>query len=464
MTTRSPLAANPYTGLAVLGLGAALPTMDIAVNVAFPAITAAFALDTRGIRWVVVYYVVTYACLMLAFGRLGDTIGHRRVFRAGLLVAAVGYVWCALAPDYTQLLTARILQGVSTALLLSCAPALATQLFPEAQRTHALGVHTATTAFAAMLAPLLGGASIAWTGWSGVFWMRVPLIVLALLMLRWLPPDDRERPASDHAGPVLLAAAIACLLLAPSILERPDRVAASLALLLGGSILLAAFVRQQRSSPTPYFSKLRTPPADFALHNVANVLLHFTAFAVPLVVPYYFARIAGYGPQGIGAALALSPIGMLIGSSLAVHAIRRLGTRGSALAAVACLGAGSYAIALGAQAQAQTLVLGALLVNGLGLGLLQVVYADVIVGSLPRAARGVAGSLTMVTRTVGVVLAASALTAALAVMERAHLAAHVDAARAFAAAFAALFTAIALLPALVFVAALLRPALFREPR
>jgi len=448
--------------LFVVSLGASLPTMDIAVNVAFPAITAAFSLDTRAIRWIVVYYVVTYACLMLAFGRLGDAIGHRRVFRAGLVTALAGYLGCALAPDYAWLLLARVVQGVSTALLLSCAPALATQLFPEAKRTAALGAYSAATACAATAAPVLGGACIAWLGWSGVFWMRVPLVVIALAMLRLLPASPHAASATDRSSLVLLAVAIACLLLAPSVLGAAGSIVTGAALLLAGGVSLAAFMRRQCRTSVPFLPAAAARDAEFVLHNLASVVLQFAAFAVPLVVPYFLARVAGYGPGGIGAALALSPIGMLLGSALAPHCVRRLGTRASALIAVLCLALGTLGIAAWSSSFALPLVLLTLLINGGGLGLFQVVYADLVLASLPRSARGVAGSLTMVTRTIGVVTAASALTAALSVFEARRLAEGMSADSAFASAFSGMFLLLALVPATVLVVAWLRTRLFRE--
>jgi MFS family permease len=227
--------------------------------------------------------------------------------------------------------------------------------------------------------------------------------------------------------------------------------------------LLIAFVAQQRSSSVPYFAHLRTGRTEFLLHNVANVALHFTAFAVPLIVPYFLARVAGYGPFGIGVALALSPIGMLLGSSSAPAAIRRLGARRCAFAAMLCLGLGTLAIALGAHTTV-AVVLVALLVNGFGIGLLQVVYTDVIVATLPREARGVAGGLTMLTRTIGVVVAASALTAALAALEASHAAAGVTPHAAHVSAFGLLFAVLATIPLLVCLAVAARTAMFRPER
>lgn len=454
---------DAYLGLFVVSLGASLATMDVAVNVAFPAITAAFALDTRAIRWVVVYYVVTYACLTLAFGRLGDAIGHRRVFRAGLFVALGGYLGCALAPSYQTLLLARVVQGVSTALLLSCAPALCTQLFDETRRTHALGTHAAMTSVAATFAPVLGGLCIAWMDWSGVFWMRMPFVAIALALLHRLPKLDHTSQAADRFGLASLAAAIALLLLAPSTLDGDGSLLVPAAFLAGGSASLTAFIVQQKRTAMPFFPRGTARVPGFVFHNLANGVLQFAAFGVPLVVPYYLSKVAGYGPEGIGGALVLLPVGMLIGSSVAPRLARRFGTRTGALVAILCLHLGTLAIAAWSTAPLRSQVLGALLLNGFGLGLFQVVYTDLVVVSLPHGSRGVAGSLTMVTRTIGVVTAASALTAALAALEAQAMLATPDDRSAYAAAFSRLFGMLALLPASIFVLGCLRPHFFRSP-
>ena len=99
-------------GMLVVGLGVAGVPLDTSVNIAFPAITAAFALEVRTIQWVVICYVLTYTSLMLVFGKVGDLLGYRRVFQLGLLVSAMAFVLCALAPTFGWLLVFRTLQGI----------------------------------------------------------------------------------------------------------------------------------------------------------------------------------------------------------------------------------------------------------------------------------------------------------------------------------------------------------------
>ena len=302
-------ARRALAGLAVVGLGASIAQLDFAVNVAFPSITAAFALETRGIRWVAVCYVLVYGSLMLAFGALGDRIGHVRVFRAGVLLAALAFALCALAPTYAWLLAARSLQGVAVALTLSCAPALATALFAESRRTWALSAYGSMAAIAAVVAPLLGGASIALLGWQGVFWFRIPIVLAAFacvpLLERGLAfPARRAAAPFDATASALLAAALALLLLVPAVIGSDAWLWPALPLAVAGLAVLGVFLRRERRGSAPFLPRAVARDGDFVLPNLGNVVVQFTSFTIPLVVPYYFTRIVGWGPLAGGGLLA----------------------------------------------------------------------------------------------------------------------------------------------------------------
>lgn len=451
----------PLAGLFVVSLGASLATMDLAVNVAFPSISAAFALETRSIRWVVICYVLTYSSLMLAFGKLGDRIGYRQVFRAGLVVSVLAFVLCALATDYASLLAARVVQGIATALVLSCAPALATLLYDESKRLNALGRYTSLTALASVLAPIIGGASIAALGWSGVFWFRAPLAVLVLLSLPLLPhvhhPAARtRRGAPNLLGSTLLATSLAFLLLTPALLERTASGWFALLTVVIGLAALCAFAYHERRASDPILPLVLMRDPDFVLPNLAGIAVHFVAFAVPLWVPYYLTRVAGYAPLESGAVLALSPAGILMGSALAAKTVGVIGVRRTALVGGALVAVGSVGIALWSNMPGVPMILATLLLHGAGLGLFQVAYTDIVMAALPRGERGVAGSLTMVTRTIGVMSAATALTALLHAIETRNSAAGASEAAAFSDAFATVFLYAALLLVVFFALSALR--------
>src|SRR5579862_1025301 len=152
-----PATAWPRLRVALVGLGMSVVPLDTAVNIAFPDITGSFGLPVAMIQWVVICYVLTHAGLMLAFGRVGDIWGHARVFRAGLVWSVAAFLLCAAAPSFGWLLFFRVLQGISAGLILSCAPALVTALYPEIRRSHALGVFTLMSALGSAAGPLIGG-------------------------------------------------------------------------------------------------------------------------------------------------------------------------------------------------------------------------------------------------------------------------------------------------------------------
>src|SRR5215208_5774525 len=135
----APATMRERVRLALVGLGISVVPLDTAVNIAFPDITGSFGQPIPMIQWVVICYVLTHAGLMLAFGRVGDMWSHARVFRIGLAWSIVAFLLCAAAPSFGWLLFFRFLQGIAAGLIISCAPALVTGLYPEARRSHALG-------------------------------------------------------------------------------------------------------------------------------------------------------------------------------------------------------------------------------------------------------------------------------------------------------------------------------------
>lgn len=461
--------------LAAVGLGASIAPLDFAVNIAFPAITTAFEIETRAIRWVAVCYVLVYGSLMLAFGALGDRIGHLRVFRAGLLLAALAFTLCALAPTYPWLLAARMMQGVAVALTLSCAPALATGLFDEARRTWALSMFAGIGALAGLIAPLAGGAAVATLGWPGVYWMRVPVVVLAFLCVPLIArqlalPAARGKARFDVTGIVLLATSLALLLLAPAVLRTGGLFWATLIwpvlpLAAAGALLLAVFVLRERTAVTPLLPRAVLRDAGFVVPNLAAVVVQFTSFAVPLLLPYFLLRIPGWSALACGALLATWAAGTLAASSLAPRLIAQVGTRRAAFAGGLLAAAGLAAIAAWPQQPGLTIMVVCLIAQGAGLGLYHVAYTDLVVAALPVTQRGVAGSLSMVTRTAGIVLSASLLTWIQETGEMAALARGATGADAFMAGFTAAFQSAAALAAACFaVTALHRRIWFARQR
>lgn len=433
--------------LAPVALGTLIVPLDSAVNVAFPAIAAAFGLALPEIQWVVICYVLTYGSLMLAVGRLGDIFGHARVFRFGLAWSAAAYLLLAVVPGFGALLACRILQGIGAALVLGCGPALATQPFPEAMRARALAAYAATLAAGSTIGPLLGGLLVEGFGWPSVYWFRAPIALTALVMARHLADPHRAaaREPFDGLGAVLLTAAIATLLFAVNRSPAP---------LAGGFALLAlacgaGFVWRNKRAARPIIDLGLFRRPGFAALNLSNAVLGFAGFAVMLLVPFYLARVAGLPPVLLGLVLASGPAGGMLGAWLGGMVVGRFGARAVLLAGALVTAAGLLAIAPWGAATPMPLLLATLVLQGIGVGLFTLAYTDSVTATMRREDRGVAGSLTMLTRTFGVVTAASLLTLIFGATESAMLADGRLPMEAFLGAFSRAFLLAGVLPLLV---------------
>jgi MFS family permease len=458
-----PRAPRSGAGLLAIGLGTIAAPLDTSVNIAFPSITRAFALELEDIRWVVIAYVLTYSSLMLIFGKLGDLFGHRRIFRCGLVVSALGFGACALAPTYPMLLLGRILQGVGIALVLSCGPALTTFVFSEQERTRALGNYAAVMAAGSALGPLVGGFVVEAWGWPGVFWFRAPLVLVALALSGLIPAGSESRQARsfDAIGAILLVIWLSALLLAFSLPGQLFASAIQICLLLLALAGFGAFLVREARHPEPIVRPSLFADVDFAIVNAASVVVHCATFSVLLLVPYFLLRVADLEVAIGGAVLALGACGMVMGASLAGR-LKAASGWPAPLGMLLCTG-GLWAISTWTPATGLPVMVASLLAQGIGLGLFQVACADRVVAALPVADRGVAGSLTMVTRTVGIVGGASGLSAGFRQFESAALAAGAASEAAFLAGFRLTFLSAATGLGLFVALGLLRSRTWRSP-
>jgi len=407
------MTAPQWLRLVLVGLGASVVPLDTAVNIGFPDITQSFGLPIRMIQWVVICYVLTYASLMLAFGRVGDIFGHARVFRVGLAWSVAAFLLCAAAPAYGWLLLFRFLQGVGAGLVISVAPALVTGLFPEQSRSRAVAAFTMIFALSSAAGPLLGGALVGVWGWPAVFWFRAPIALAALLFVRGLPPPSLagEREPLDLIGACLLALAISTLLLLVNALQRigqGDYLAAPLLALAAAGFF--AFLRREARIPAPVINIEFFRSFSFVAVNLSSVLVYLVSFSVLLFAPYYLVRYTGLSLALAGAVLAVSFAGSIAASPLAGRLIERFPAERVAMLGAVLGGAGLFWIGTWNAAPILPVILAGLALQGFGVGLFQVAYMDVVIATIPRRHRGVAGSIAMLTRTIGIVSGATLLT------------------------------------------------------
>jgi MFS family permease len=394
--------------LLIVGLGTVVVPLDSAVNIGFPSIVTHFGLPIPMIQWIVISYVLTQTSLMLTFGRIGDMLGYRRIFLAGTAVSTLAFIACALSPTYAILLTARVAQGIGAGLILSCGPALATSLFPESMRTQILARYMMMFGIGGALGPAVFGSLVERFGWSAVFSFRAPVAAAAFLLAWTLPrPARGEREPFDAAGGALLALGLSFMLLALNRLLAPGPETAVFAALAVAAAAL--FYRQERRAPKPIidFSIFRS--TDFAVINVSNVLINLSAFAIMLLAPFYLSRIPGLSLPGAGLVLAASPFGTIIAAPMAARLARGHTPRLIALIGSALSAAGLFGVSLSGNSANIPILILSMVVQGVGVGLFQVAYFDIVTASIPARNRGVAGALGMATRSIGTVAGATIL-------------------------------------------------------
>jgi MFS family permease len=272
------------------------------------------------------------------------------------------------SPSFATMLVFRCLQGIGAALVLSCGAALVISLFGEERRSHALGIYAMMLAVGLMLGPLLGGALTSAWGWPSVFWFRIPIAVAALLLLRGVrgSPQRQAGDRFDVPGGVALVLGLVTMLLA---LNRMREFSAVWFALLSALAFVAFIFRESRAA--------RPIIAVDVLNETGAILA--TAAA--------------------GAALGAPIGGRLAG--------RHISAQRLAIAGTAANGIGLLLLGAWTEQTPTILRIAALLVQGVGLGLFQLGYSDIVTAALPLRDRGVAGSLVLLTRTFGTVTSAS---------------------------------------------------------
>jgi EmrB/QacA subfamily drug resistance transporter len=421
MTSTSDLRV-PFAAIVVAMLPAVLDQTILAT--ALPTIATDLGRVTD-VSWVVTAYVVAAAAATPLWGKLGDRHGRRpllRVALAGFLAASAA---CGLAQGIAELVIARAVQGVAAGGLMSLAMAAVGDLVSPRERARYQGYITATFAVATIAGPLLGGLLVDGPGWRWVFYVNLPLGLLALAGLRTLPAPEAQRPAArlDALGAALLAGATGALMLA--CIWGGDRYAWSSGTILGlvaaGAVLAVALVARERRAADPVvpFALLRT--RTVAVACAALFLSTAALFAVNVFVPLFLQVTTGASPTQAGLLLVPMMLGVTLSTNLAGREIsrsgryRRLPPLGLALMTVA-LGT----LAAVAHDPSRTAVSLALAVFGLGFGVVGQVLIVAVQNGVDRRELGVAMAATNFFRGLGGAAGAAALGAVFAARVGAH--------------------------------------------
>src|SRR4051812_48419993 len=295
LTTTS--ASRRWSALALIVTAQFMVILDVAiVNVALPSIKSDLGFSATSLQWVVSAYAILFGGALLLGGRLADLLGRRRLFVAGLLVFAASSLLCGLAWSEASLIAFRALQGLGGALLAPAALSLLMTTFAEGrERNVALGVYGAASGSGAAAGVLLGGLLTSYLGWSWIFFINVPVGVLAAALAPRLLRESRAEGAGRHfdvAGAATVTSSLMVLVYALTVASSDGWGSAETLGLLGlSAALLAAFVAVERRSRSPLLPLRIFRVQTLAAANVTMAIVGAVAFSEFFVLALYLQDV-----------------------------------------------------------------------------------------------------------------------------------------------------------------------------
>jgi EmrB/QacA subfamily drug resistance transporter len=408
MTDRFGRPVNPWLVLVLVCLAQFMVILDATiVNVALPSIQTDLGMSEASLQWVVNAYALLFGGFLLLGGRAGDLIGRKRVFLAGVVIFTAASLACGLAQGETALIIARGVQGLGAALVSPAALSIVTTTFAEgAERTKALGVWAAIAVGGGAVGLLLGGILTDAFSWPWIFFVNVPVgIVAFVLSLRLVPEskDEHVHKSFDLAGAVTVTSGLIALVYG---IVRSSESGWGSAEVLGfiglAAVLLAAFVVIERRSAEPLVRL-----SIFTVRTVrgANVVMFIVAagmFAMFFFNTLYLQRVLDYSPLEAGLAFLPFTAGIIVGAGLSQRLVPKLGAREVPIVGIALAVAGLL-LYLGLTPESSYVAnfLPGMILISIGMGLTFVPVTLIATSGVPHGDAGLASGLFNTSQQIG---------------------------------------------------------------
>jgi EmrB/QacA subfamily drug resistance transporter len=395
--------------LVTVGLGTFMSALDgSVVNTLLPVLGRSLGTSVAGIEWVTTVYLLVISGLLLSVGRAGDLFGHKRFYLAGFAVFVVGSALCGLARSAPLLVGLRALQALGASMLMATGPAILTRSFPMTMRGRALGALGTFTYLGLTVGPSFGGWLAGAYGWPSVFYINVPIGILAtLLAMRSIADDrvERREETFDFAGAGLFTTGLVALLIA---LNQGHAWGWFSPLTLGLIAIsvaqLAAFVRVELRREHPMLDLTLFQSRVFSAATGSALLNYACVYSVLFALPFLLIQGRGLTASRAGIVLTAQPIVMAVVAPVSGTMSDRLGSRGLATLGMLVLGIGMVLLAFLVGHGSLAAIAGSLAVIGLGVGTFVSPNNSALMGAAPMHRQGIASGVLATARNVGMVL------------------------------------------------------------
>jgi EmrB/QacA subfamily drug resistance transporter len=381
------------------------PMDNSMVNISLPELTVAFNTELSTIIWILLAYMLTLAGLLLTLGRVGDVLGRKRVYVTGFVLFTLGLALCALAQNIVQLIIFRVIQAVGAAMTVAMANAIVTSTFGAQERGKALGILGTAVGIGLMSGPALGGFFIDSFGWRSIFYLRLPLSLLGMVMAWVILKDDRSPKGSsgfDIWGALTLFIGLAGLLFAINQGEGRGWSSPFILTLGGASVaLLSIFLIIERRLAQPILDLTLFRHAGFALANVSLFLSFLGRRGLVLILPFLLIQASQYPATVTGLLLMTTPLTMTVVAPLSGWLSDKIGSRFLCPLGLAINLFGIFLLRdLGMSSTWGDIVL-RLLIMGVGGSLFETPNNSFIMGVVSQQRLGTASAMIATMRTIG---------------------------------------------------------------
>ena len=397
-----------WLAVAAVCLGAFMGQLDASiVTLTFPALSRQFGDSLAGVQWVSLSYLLTLVALLVPVGRLADAVGRKLIYLYGFAVFTVASAACGFADSLPLLVGLRVVQAAGAAMLQANSVALVTTSSPRGSMRAALGMQAAAQAIGLALGPTLGGVLVAGVGWQWVFWVNVPIGLVAIAAGRYLLPRTRQRTRMrqiDWTGVALLGTSSTALLLALSGLSGLDApVWLVVILFLAAAAAGVGFVLRQRAAAEPMIDLNLLRDRVIANGLVAAMLGYLVLFGPLVLIP-----VLGGSVVRAGVVLTSLPVGFALAATFGGS--RWTDRRRAVIGGLICVIALIPLCLLPLTDPVLAISLAAL---GIGLGLFTPANNATVMAAIPAARSGVGGGLVNMARGLGTTLGVALVTLAL---------------------------------------------------
>jgi EmrB/QacA subfamily drug resistance transporter len=403
--------------IAVTVAGSGMAFLDgTVVNVALPKIGEDLNASTSALQWILNGYLLTLASLILLGGSLGDRLGRRRVFQAGIALFTLASLLCAVAPTVELLIFARLIQGIGGALLTPGSLAIIEASFRPADRARAIGAWSGLGGVATAFGPLLGGWLIAAISWRAIFLINLPIGIFVAWAASRHVPESRDPNATgrlDASGAALAAIGLGGTTYA--LIEAPEgnHPAAVVVTAVIGVAALIGFFMQERRSANPMLPLSIFRSRQFSAANAVTFVVYAALGGVFFLLVSFLQISMGYSPIAAGSASLPITVLMLLGSARAGSMAQRVGPRRPLTIGPLIIAAGLLLmLRINPGDSYVTTVLPAVVVFGLGLTLVVAPVTATVLAAVDSTRSGIASGVNNAVARVAGLLAVAVLPAA----------------------------------------------------